>query len=186
MPVKYTESSSSSEFRQGEIVTDLIEHRPIYRADQDESQPIPVEKIINRHVIIMTPDCDLLSDFKQRSGENPEHPNILQHTLLCELFDMEEIRGQVQGSDLWKRIRQNQDERYHRLPGGPVGDSPLAELPDLYLNFKRIFSVPTDSLYQAATSGNVRRIALVPIPFLQDLIHRFYAFHSRVAVPEEE
>ena len=57
-------------------------------------------------------------------------------------------------------------------------------LPDLFLDFKKALALPTALLYQVAQEGTVERVAIVPPIYLHDLIHRFYNFLSRVAVPD--
>jgi hypothetical protein len=146
-----------------------------------ESVPHPL-------VVIMSPDCDLEWDFKSRFPEElgtaskPEA--LISHILLCDAFDEEgKIRGVIQSSDLWKRLRQNQLERYHHFASATIGD--LTDcLPDLYLDFKKAFSIPTENLYAAVRSGSVEHIALIPPIYVHDLIHRFYSFLSRVGTPD--
>ncbi len=85
-------------------------------------------------------------------------------------------------SALWAALRKNQNERYHHLPAARVGGAD--DLDDLYIDFKKVYGIPLKSLYTALNSGGITRVAVVPGPYLHDLIHRFYAFQSRVAVPD--
>ena len=85
--------------------------------------------------------------------------------------------------DIWKRIRQNQDERYHRFEAAPVGEPPVNQLPDLYLDFRKTMALPTGTLYEGLGSGKVMRLAVVPPVFVHDLMHRFYAYLSRIGLP---
>lgn len=183
MPFKY-DPPSVNEFRQGEILANILEYQPIDPKEGDSETPL--ERIPHPLAVVITQDCDLFSDFRQRSTGNLDDPNILSHLLLCDLFLEAEVRTRLSaGSDIWKRVKQNQDERYHRLPAGPIGDGGLENLPDLYLDFKRILSFPTDRLYQATGSGAAKRLAIVPTFYVQDLIHRLFSFQARVAVPQE-
>ena len=103
----------------------------------------------------------------------------------CDVFEEMEIRSSHQiRSDLWRRVRQNQDERYHRIP--PEETTPLGDtgLPALFLDFKRMFSIPTEFLYSSLTTGGVERRGVIPAIWVHSLIHRYFAFHSRVGVPD--
>lgn len=185
MSFKY-EPPHHNEFRQGEILADVREYRPVHPAE--EGAPVEIQPVIHTRVVMIAQDCDLLSDFQQRSTENHEHHNILQHLLICDLFETDEIRTRMiqTSSKEWRQIRQNQNERYHQLPAGPIGDGDSGQLSDLYLDFKRLLSIPTEDLYRDLDKGNVKRIAVVPPIYIQDLIHRLYAFHGRIALPEPD
>lgn len=147
-------------------------------------------------MIVMTAVCDLEQDFNTRFPDDDSKqryrsatvdkndPHLVPHVLLCEVFEEAEIRGLSQfRSDIWKRIRQNQDERYHHLPAGAIGEPAVDNLPDLYLDFKKTIALPTASLYEGLREGQVRRLAVVPVIYIHDLIHRFYGFLSRVGLP---
>ena len=146
-------------------------------------------------MIVMTADCDLEQDFNARFPEGSAadkgaetavekgHPSLVPHVLLCEVYELGEIRARVGASDLWKRMQQNQDERYHHLPPARIGDQPVNGFPDLYLDFKKTVALPTENLYLAVAQG-VRRLALVTPIYIHDLMHRFYGFLSRVGVPD--
>jgi hypothetical protein len=57
-------------------------------------------------------------------------------------------------------------------------------MPELYIDFKRVFGVFTAELYDGITNGGVIRKAVVPSIYLHDLMHRFFGFLSRVGVPD--
>lgn len=40
--------------------------------------------------------------------------------IMCDAFAVEQIRPRIKGSDIWKRIDRNQDERYHHFAAGDV------------------------------------------------------------------
>ncbi len=184
MPFNYL-AASSKELRQGEILSNLCEYRPDNPVanHKREGSSIPVIPIIHPRVTVISQDCDLLSDFKQRESGNTDHPNIINCLLLCELFEEGDIRQRLPGSDVWKRIFQNQDVRYYRLPAGPIEDGSSGDLPELYLDFKRIVPAAPCDIYEAINLGQTVRVAIVPDVYIHDLVQRFYAFHSRVALP---
>jgi hypothetical protein len=155
-------------------------------------------------MIVMTAVCDLERDHEARFAEEASEdqgaaaavddaervvdesdPRIVPHVLLCEGYQRDQIRPRFTGmTHIWERIRQNQDERYHRFGQASIGHPSAAELPELFLDFKKTLSLPTQALYEGLDKGGVRRVAVVPPVYLHDLMHRFYGFLSRVGVPD--
>jgi hypothetical protein len=190
----YLESPTNGALKQGEIISEVYEFQPIHPTRQPSGESgTPVQPIHHPHLVVMNPECDLLWDYQARVNDREQakgfaaardHPSLLPHVLMCELYQQDEIRDRSTiGSDIWKRIRQNQDERFHHLYAAPVGDSQATELPDLYLDFKKILTLPTHLLYEALKSPKIRRLAVVPPVYVQDVMHRFYGFLGRVGVP---
>jgi hypothetical protein len=136
-------------------------------------------------VVLITQDCDLMNDYRERSSGKHDHRNILRYLILLDLFEEADIRDpQVFGSKEWRKVKHNQDERYHCLPTAIISDESRIQLPEFYIDFKRIIAACTPDVYHAITMAHTRRVALVPPYYIHDLIHRFHAFHGRVALPE--
>lgn len=165
------------------------EPETIFRTDSKEHMPL----------IVMSPDCDLLWDFQARFPDedsrrrlvSPEQliiadsRAIISHVLLASAYREGEIRNRIPGSDVWKRILQNQDFRYHRLTASIEEEGqPGLVKEDLYVDFKQPISLPTESLYAGISTDGVKRLAVIPDVYIHDLIHRYYGYLSRVAVPE--
>lgn len=192
MPFEYIDPSVPGPLRQGEILSDVWEHRAEYPPIRlDEGTDVNIQPISHPRLIVMSQDCDLVQDFEARRKLNElqqseeterEVARLLPHILLCELYERDEIRSRFQ-SDLWRRVTQNQDERYHCLPAAPLANE-KGRLSEFFLDFKKILCLPTDRLYEGLESTQIGRVAVVPPIYLHDLIHRFYSFHSRVALPE--
>jgi len=137
-------------------------------------------------MIVISQDCDLLWDWtaRQQVPFDEFAPSLIPHLLLCDLYEEGQLRGSQEiKSDIWRRIRANQDERYHHLSAATVGESSL-NLPDLYIDYKKIYGLPTANLYMGIGALSIARLAVMPPIYLHDFIHRFFAFQSRVAVPE--
>lgn len=175
---------------QGEILAGVLEPRPDNPgAPPQPASPVDFTWVNHPRAIVMTPDCDLLSDFsdRQASPGETQSPRRLQHIHCCDLYAAAEIRGyNALNSDLWRRVQRNQDERYHQLPPGKVADSANLEHPALYLDFKRLFTLPTEFLYRCLEMEIVQRRGVVPPIWIHDLIQRYFAFHSRIGVPDPE
>lgn len=176
--------------QQGEILAAIPELQPDNPgASLQLDSPVTFTWIEHPRAIVMTPDCDLLSDFssRQASPEVTQSPHRLQHIHCCDLYEAAEIRGNNSlRSDLWRRVQQYQDERYHQIPPGKVSDDPDLEHPALYLDFKRMFTLPAEFLYGCLASETVQRMGVVPPIWIHDLIQRYFAYHSRIGVPNPD
>ena len=175
---------------QGEILAGILEPRPDNPgAPLQPDSPVDFTWISHPRAIVMTPDCDLLSDFSDRQAapEEIQSPRRLQHIHCCDLYAAAEIRGyNALNSDLWRRVQRNQNERYHQLPPGKIADGADLEHPALYLDFKRLFTLPTEFLYRCLEMEIVQRRGVAPPIWIHDLIQRYFAFHSRIGVPDPE
>jgi hypothetical protein len=196
MSLLYSAAPTSGALRQGEILAGVWENRPLL-----PPKPIPrglhlrVESVPHDLTVVLSPDCDLQWDYEMRfvsflaeypakSADVNEHPSTVTHVLLCDLQNYDIFRPRFKDvPDVWRRVTQNQDERYHRLSAAAIESSEL-RLHDLFVDFKRVVGIRTDELYDGILGGGVARIAVIPPYYLHDIIHRFYGFLSRVAIPE--
>jgi hypothetical protein len=185
-------------FRQGEILADVIQIQIGADSLASDTSDISIEEVVHPYALILTQDCDLDWDFKARASvksqqdggtqdqreENRRQAKLVPNVLLCELTTAESLRPRLAGSDVLRRIRANQDERYHCFAAIPDdSDSRREGLPELVADFKRVFSIPTEELYLRLRGGTNRRSTLQS-PFLQHLSTRFGYFCLRVALPE--
>jgi hypothetical protein len=193
MPFTYAAAPVGGALRQGEILGPLWDHEADYPpVDLANVKQVGVRSTPYDLRVVLSPDCDLLWDFESRfeipEGGEPEasfdeHPDAVTRVLVCNLYSHSEMRPRFKGKrEIWTRILKNQDERFHHLQAARVGSSDLY-LHDLFLDFKRVSTVSTSALYEGLLLREVRRIAHIPDVHIHDLIHRFYSFLSRVAVP---
>lgn len=196
MPFIYTPSQPVGELRQGEILSGMYDlqvcHEPIAPVEDGD---IPVDPVLHPLVLVMTADCDLLQDYQARAnlgekrGEirvDRDEPGLLPYVLLCDLFLESELKSSLpQGSEIWRRVRQNQNERYHHLASAWIGlEADQRWLPHLYMDFKKILATPPQWLYRALDKAAIKREAVIPSIHLQRTMQRFYAFQARVGEPE--
>ncbi len=184
MPFSYVQHNSPF-VRQGEIINNLFELKlqiPEGKSIDGLSKRAKFDPIVHPYVIIVSQDCDLEWDYKARSGEAAKD-KLLTHMLFCALFSKDEtIERSNLKSDLYKRVRQNQNERYHHLDEAPVNGAE-DNLPELIADFKTTFSLSVEFVYWLVSTGQaIRKGALLP-PYLEDFMHRLYSFLGRVAIP---
>ena len=142
--------------------------------------------------IVLTPDCDLLSDFlyrypdevRQQKNENVKQSNLLNNIILCDAYVKEVVKPVVGASDLWRRVENNQDSRFQHIPGGPQGPDSGDSHPDLYVDFKRLFTLPPNSLYESIQDGHITRGGILPNPWVFGLVTRLFEFQGRICLPD--
>ncbi|HQU45527.1 MAG TPA: hypothetical protein PK867_22130, partial [Pirellulales bacterium] len=138
-------ASAEGALRQGEIVSELIEVKLKLLADGSLPQPdqlIEFQSISHPFAIVVSQDCELDWDFKARhyvavGGKMVSAEKLVPNVLFGVVATAEELRG-THGitSDIWKRIRQNKDERYHFLERAPAEyDLQQRGLPELGIDF---------------------------------------------------
>ena len=185
-PPIYAASSADEALRQGEILSDVIQ----FRLDITGLGEFPVgdhargSKFMHPLVVVVSQDCDLDWDFKGRA--NLKSGKELPAVLLCEVNLATEIRNLPDvNSTIWTRIRANKDERYQFLERAPNNcDAQKAGLPEMALDFKRCFSIPTPELYLQVKNQAKRRCRLLS-PYVEHLSHRLFYFHARIGLPAD-
>ena len=166
----YSKKELDQELRQAEIISDLIQHR--YDSELDE-----VKAEFHRYVIVVTQDCDLLQDYKDQ----------LNNVLLYKAEPASDVRTMVPpGSDIWKRIIQNKDERYHLLEAiGTEDDCVGKGVPALIIDFRRFFTLPAVEVYrQFARLDGAKRRCRLEMPYREHFQVRLAFYFQRVMIPE--
>jgi hypothetical protein len=177
--------SSDGALRQGELLSSLVEVRRVLQA---VSQELQIDLVNHPYAIVISQDCDLEQDFfaRTRPAEiaKPED-KLLPGVLFCEVITATELRGRLADGQIWKQIIQNKNERYHYLREIQREFDLLDEgIPELGIDFKRYFTVPTGDIYSQIGAAGRRRSHLQS-PYLEHLSVRFANYLSRVALPEE-
>jgi len=146
-----------------------------------------IRSVTYDHAIVVTQDCDLEQDFRVRFPDEKPSDKLLPNILFCPVATAVELRGTTGiTSDIWRRISQNKDERYHFLQAVEAGsDAQQSGLPELGIDFKRVFTLPTDELYLRIELGEAKRRSVLQSPYLEHLSERLAHFNSRVALPED-
>ena len=198
MDVEFYTPCVDGALRQGEILTDIYEHSVVLPCDEySEGMESPVHSKKHPYVIVLTQDCDLNQDYLARftddaTFDGPDMEKkfrdsgdkyLLSHVLVCVAQSDTEIKqANDMNRDIMKRVKNNQNERFHRLGPWQIPGEKNNKL-DLYIDFKRIFSLPASSLYDSVYKKNERRLALVHKLNVLDISHRLSCFLSRVGLP---
>jgi hypothetical protein len=181
----YSASQLGGPLRQCEIVANVAEHIASL-SGEDPSNVVGLAVKLHPLVIVLTQDCDLNQDFVARGSADSKAAHLLHNILLCDLYyadDVKADRGVIAGSDIWKRVFQNKDERFQYLREIlPRDDFIATGLSPLVADFKRIFTLPTESLY-VQLNGQAKRRACINSPYLEHVSARHSHFLSRIALP---
>jgi hypothetical protein len=180
----YERSSTEGALRQGEILSDLVQLNLVLESLNSHEGPL-FEPVTHPYAIIVTQDCDIIQDFAPRQSQ-AQSDKLIPSVFFCEVITAEELRGRGGiDSQLWRRIKQNKDERYQFLEKIAPDDDLLNQgLPELGIDFKRYFTMPTAEVYLRLGLEAQRRSRLVN-PYLEHFINRFCHFQGRVALPAE-
>jgi hypothetical protein len=108
--------------------------------------------------------------------------------LLCdahEVADMESVFPAKFGSKERDFVKKNQNERYHCLRAGsaPSGEN----LVPLLLDLRMPFAIPPAAIYEQLLDDHpsASRICLIPDVHSHDMIHQFFSYQARVALPPD-
>lgn len=143
------------------------------------------------YAVVLSQDCDLKQDydcrFKTEKTEKDDEDKILTSILVCPAFPAVSLREGIHlegyklkrqkiNSDDYKKIKSNQNKRYHYL-----AENMDLQVPELILDFKLYYAFPSEVLYKnhgktyLATINNLLR---------EDLSQRFAYYLSRIGLPE--
>ncbi len=168
---------------QGDILEDFT-----YKFTKIFDQSGEIISINLPYAIVLTQDCDLEWDYEKRFT-NPSQKNddkLLQSILICPAYIAEQFRSgdhlsslglkmESWATDLWKHIKNNQNERFHFL------DEEIDNgMPNLVVDFKHYYTVPIADIYSIVESKYKISIGTL---FREDISRRFANFLSRIGLP---
>ena len=173
-------SGAGCRLAQGEIISNLV-HTYLDVTTLGTSELRIVEQI-HPLSIILSQGCELEQDYRSRSGEKVNADKRIPCVLLCEVIHASEFRARSNSTQMLTRMSQNNDERYHFFQEiEPVVDAEGEGLPELGVDFKRLFAIRTDELYWRLDAKEARRRCALQSPYLEHFCRRFANFLSRVA-----
>lgn len=183
--VIYVASPPTGELRQGEIISNLVQARLDITTVDATSEP-KVERITHPYAIIVSQDCDLFQDYRARNGGAAKPDKLLPSILFCEVDTADALIGTTIRSARERELfGKNKVERFHFLQKvAPDADALREGLPELGIDFKRYFSIPTDEVYKRL-EFEARRRCFMNSPYFEHLSDRFSYFQQRVALPED-
>ena len=187
-PIYVVSEAIDTTLRQGEIITNVIQIRLEF--EEFKKGNLVADQIIHPFAIILSQDCDCVQDYGARNREPRTTKNEVPSILLGEVHTADWMRNKENpgkiDSDLWRHVKNNKNERYQFLERVlPECDAEGEGLPELTIDFRRFFSIPTDEFYQRLTIGEAKRRCRLISPYLEHLATRYGYFAQRVALPQD-
>lgn len=182
-PRVWLPSPNGGALRQAELLSQVT----IYQIKaSDVGAEVPgIEALDLPFAMVVSQDCDLDWDWKNRSGRVPESNKDLPSVLLVVVQEAKpqyDDGGAVKSQ--WKTIRQNKNDRYQFFQKVlPDEDVQGQGLPELLVDFKRYYAISTEVLYASVSANIAQRRCILTAPYLQHFAQRFGAFQGRVALP---
>ena len=139
------------------------------------------------YFLVLTQSCDLEQDYKDRQKTEKENRDkYLQSILVCPAYRAEVFkRGEhlknfdlimcTSGGTLWKIIKKNNNARYHFMERNEEFG-----LPDLVIDFKHYYTIPTHILYEIYKDHYVNSLKSL---FRENISHRFAFYLSIIGLP---
>lgn len=195
---KYWVAATNSALRQSEILSNVKHLVPAINWLDKQEEGVSFTETNYPFVVIVAQDCDLDWDFKARQKglsenfdeEEKRKGKLVNSILLCEAFTAKEVREAAKKYEMngkkWDLVKTNRDERFHFLEQVSIScDAAQLGVPELTLDFKRIFSLDADFLYKQVELRIAKRRCVLQSPYLENLSQRFHSYHSRIALPEQ-
>jgi hypothetical protein len=148
-----------------------------------------IKVLLHDYVIVVTQDCDLDWDYRERVKPEGDRNSgkMLNSISFCEVYTAQTIRvdsTRIKNTGEWKKVPKNQNERYHFFERiHPECDYQSLGIPELTSDFKQVFSVHADYVYDQLAKGFIKRRTMLFSPYLEHFSSRFYRWHSRIGLP---
>lgn len=183
----YQSSNKDCSLRQGEILTGIVQYKPVANELLQQTQELSFEAVLHPYAIVVTQDCDLDWDYKNRNSQDTQTSKSLNSVILCEIDTARAVRDTVDmNRKEWDRVKNHSHERFYFFEKVPAQYEIEKEgLPELTADFKRVFGMDSNTLYRQIEIGMVKRRTVLVSPYLEHFSRRYYCFHGRVALPSQ-
>ncbi len=174
---------------QGDIYNDvnLIQDITYTLTIEGEKEYI-VNEIRYNYAVVMSQECDLEQDYKNRIENKEDHDKYIPMILMAPAYLAESLRNgdHLQGygqkmqrinSREWEKLKKNDNKRYHYLKA----DINM-NVPELVIDFKHFFTIYRDYFYSEIMNGAY--LASLTILHREELSQRFCNFLSRIGIPD--
>jgi len=182
----YRKHSTDGRVAQGDILKDIIFID--WNISDSDPKKYKYDPKDLPYVVILSQDCDLLSDYNNRKDPKAEkHDAYLQSILVCPAYSAADLRKgthleylglimEKKNHDKYSTIKDNLDPRYHYLPGDPE-----VQNAELVVDFKHYYTLPVSYLYKIF---NEQYVSSLNELFRESLCQRFSFYLSRIGLPK--
>lgn len=188
---------SLDRFYQGNILRDIkvVEWAEEVNIEEEKegesikSKSIEIRERVIPYSVVLTQDCDLEHDYKNRNkSDSPDNDKYIHFVLLCQAHLSERLRSGKHLEDFgitmrkihseeWKQLINNKLYRYHFL--NAFQD---LQIPDLVIDFKHYITIPRDILYSEEYKKCY--LATISAMYRENLSIRYAQYISRIGLPD--
>ena len=173
---------------QGDIYKDVKLIQDITYSESPEGEKEwNFNEVTYNYSIILTQECDLEQDFKNRKEENEDHDKYIPMILMAPAYLAESLRygGHLEdygkkmqriNSKEWDKIKKQENKRYHHLKVDIDKN-----IPEFTIDFKHFYAISRDYFYNNIMKESY--IASLTILYREELSQRFCNFISRIGIP---
>jgi hypothetical protein len=137
--------------------------------------------VVQEYCVLLTPDCDLLSDYERMQKGEP----FLNGVLLYEADTIAQRRPSFPDNKSWRFARDNRDDRYHFLEAVSTEQDLHGQgLPELMIDFRRMFTISAKEIFrQVGMEDGAKRRCRLEMPYREHLQSRAANYTQRVMLP---
>lgn len=183
----YQVPDQKSAIKQGEILTGVVQYKPVLGEGLSSEEEVNFSTLEHPYAIVVTQDCDLDWDYKERLEEKAKSSKYLNSVLLCEIGTAREIRdADHMNRKAWELVASHRHERFYffeKIP--PECELEQEGLVELTADFKKVFGIDAETLYKQIEIGIAKRRTVLVSPYIEHFSSRYHNFHSRVALPSQ-
>lgn len=154
---------------------------------KDSSGALEYDELTLPYIVVMTQDCDLDNDFRNRSQKAPEkHDKYLRTVLVCPAYVAEDFKDGNHLEELqlkmenwngkrFQQIKEQNNARFHFLE-----PEQKLQVPELVIDFKHYYAIPRDTLFRIYPDHYLVTLNQL---FRESLSQRFSNYLSRIGLP---
>lgn len=192
--------------KQGEILHGCSElsfiSAPILQ-DQTDAEVAPeAKRVMHKHVLLISPDCDLEQDFKARVASNPDcadcyrdndernrfkqmgDRNCMVNATLTPLWTVEEFKERSDNRTYGQVVKSNNHPKWCKI--GPFECDSAVDPGGVFtrvIDCGYQFTLPMSLLHDAYAQNSIR-FGWIPSPYREHYLQRFQNWQARIGVDD--
>lgn len=175
---------------QGDIYKDVNLIQTItYTINRKGKREYDVNEIKYDYTVILTQECDLEQDYKNRIEAQDDQDSYIQMILMAPAYLAESLRSGIHLEEYgqtmqhintreWNKLRQQENKRYHHIKADAA-----MNVSELAIDFKHFYTISRDYFYNKIM--NESYFISMTILHREALSQRFCNFLARIGIPDD-
>lgn len=175
---------------QGDIYKDVKLIQAItYTINRKGKKEYNVNEMKFDYTVILTQECDLEQDYKNRIETQEDQDSYIQMILMAPAYLAESLRNgnhlEKYGQTMqhintrdWNKLKKQENKRYHHIKA----DAEM-NVPELTIDFKHFYTISRDYFYNKLM--NESYFISMTILYRETLSQRFCNFLARIGIPDD-